>query len=560
MVDHNNPQSRNEEILIATIDGNEYDKAPQSRMEELLLELKEVIEEGGGGGGTTNYENLSNQPQINGETLIGDKTGADLGLVDAVEGKDLSTNDYDDNEKAAVAAATSAISAMKDGTDLDSFGDVEIALLDKADVSDLGTAAAKDSTNAVTAGSTDLVESGAVKDAIDVAVAAAYHHAGTKTVAQLTHDLLIAANEGNVYNITDSGTTTSDFIEGIGKTIDEGSNVGICKVGNTYMFDLLSGFVDTTNFVQKSQTAGLLKNDGTVNDKIEDDVDQLKSGLTNVADDVKLNTQDLTTPSRTKNLLPLTIERIKALNTSGTWSNNTYSVQNGNFELLTDDANNIIGIKVSMSSNAGINCLIKLCEFTNTEILALSGYKVIGGKSSVASIQGITLDYTAFVAKDEGSGDTISYSGEKSVLFRLIISSGNTVNDTFYPMIYSASETDATFAPYIPSVDARLNAVESGLTNVQNRRYAYDISTADAQLETNYTVDLPDGYTRLNTIITGINIYKYSTVYSEKYLAKDTDLDCSVTINSSDKLVYRLIGSLTVGTNTYIRIMIERID
>ena len=282
-VDHNNPQSRDEEILIATIDGNEYDKLPQSRMEELLLELKEVIEEGGGGG-TSDYENLSNQPQVNGETLIGDKTGAELGLVDAEEGKGLSTNDYNDAEKAAVAAATSAISAIKDGVDIDSFGDVEVALLDKADISDLGTAAAKDSTNAVTSGSTNLVESGAVKDAIDAAVAAAYHHAGTKTVAQLTHDLLVAANEGNVYNITDSGTTTSDFIEGIGKTIDEGSNVGICKVGNVYMFDLLSGFVDTSNFVQKSATAGLIKNDGTI-DTVE------KQPIT----DNNLNTTDKTT-------------------------------------------------------------------------------------------------------------------------------------------------------------------------------------------------------------------------------------------------------------------------
>lgn len=287
-VDHNNPQSRDEEILIATIDGNEYDKPPQSRMEELLLELKETIEEGGGGGGTTNYNNLSNKPQINGHTLSGNSTGEDLDLVDAEDGKGLSTNDYDDTEKAAVAAATSAISAIKDGVDIDSFGDVEtalsaikdgseidsfgdveVALIDKADASDLGTAAAKDSTNAVTSGSTDLVESGAVKDAIDAAVASAYHHAGTKTVAQLTHDLLIAANEGNVYNITDSGTTTSDFIEGIGKQIDAGDNVGICKVGDVYMFDLLSGLEDTSIFVQKSQTAGLLQNDGTVNTTIE---------------------------------------------------------------------------------------------------------------------------------------------------------------------------------------------------------------------------------------------------------------------------------------------------
>ena len=332
-VDHNNPQSRTEEILIATIDGEEYDKLPQSRLEELLLELKETIEAGGGGGGTTNYNLLSNLPKINNVTVKGEMTASDLSLVLAEVGKGLSTNDYSDEEKAKVAnllaaiegiltgsdidsfgdvesalankvdkvngkslstndftdtykdtidANTTAITAIKDGTDIDSFGDVEVALLDKADISDLGTAAAKDSTNSVTAGSTDLVESGAVKDAIDSAVAAAYHHAGTKTVAQLTHDLLIAANEGNVYNITDSGTTTSDFIEGIGKTIDEGSNVGICKVGDVYMFDLLSGFVDTTNFVQKSQTAGLLNNDGTVNTTIEDDVDSLKSGLTNI--------------------------------------------------------------------------------------------------------------------------------------------------------------------------------------------------------------------------------------------------------------------------------------
>lgn len=49
-VDHNNPQSRNEEILIAAIDGTEYNKPPQSRIEELLLELKEVIEAGAGAG------------------------------------------------------------------------------------------------------------------------------------------------------------------------------------------------------------------------------------------------------------------------------------------------------------------------------------------------------------------------------------------------------------------------------------------------------------------------------------------------------------------------------
>ena len=74
------PQSRAEEILIATINGTEYEALPQSRLEYLLLELKAVIEAGGGGGGTTNYNLLTNLPQINGVTLKGDKSFDDLGM------------------------------------------------------------------------------------------------------------------------------------------------------------------------------------------------------------------------------------------------------------------------------------------------------------------------------------------------------------------------------------------------------------------------------------------------------------------------------------------------
>jgi hypothetical protein len=38
---------------------------------------------GGGGGGTTNYNQLSNRPQIEGVTLSGNKSASDLGLVAA---------------------------------------------------------------------------------------------------------------------------------------------------------------------------------------------------------------------------------------------------------------------------------------------------------------------------------------------------------------------------------------------------------------------------------------------------------------------------------------------
>lgn len=100
------PESREEEILFATINGDEYNGLPESRIEELLLELKAVIEAGGGGGGgTTNYNALENKPQINGTTLSGNKSLADLGIIaeikkvmDMITGQFDVTSDYSEGD------------------------------------------------------------------------------------------------------------------------------------------------------------------------------------------------------------------------------------------------------------------------------------------------------------------------------------------------------------------------------------------------------------------------------------------------------------------------------
>lgn len=69
---------------------------------------------GGGGGGTSDYEQLSNLPQINNNILIGNKSASDLGLVGAVAGKGLSTNDYTNADKAIVDGVTSALAGKVD--------------------------------------------------------------------------------------------------------------------------------------------------------------------------------------------------------------------------------------------------------------------------------------------------------------------------------------------------------------------------------------------------------------------------------------------------------------
>lgn len=94
------PQSRNESILAATIDGAEYTDPPQSRIEDLLLQLKAKIEQGGGGG-TSDYDDLTNKPQINDVPLSGNKSGRDLGLQNALSfdsvPTDGSTNPVESN-------------------------------------------------------------------------------------------------------------------------------------------------------------------------------------------------------------------------------------------------------------------------------------------------------------------------------------------------------------------------------------------------------------------------------------------------------------------------------
>lgn len=52
-----NPQSRNEEILESIVNDTPYTRVPQSREEYLLLEIKDLIEQGGGGG-TSNVQGL----------------------------------------------------------------------------------------------------------------------------------------------------------------------------------------------------------------------------------------------------------------------------------------------------------------------------------------------------------------------------------------------------------------------------------------------------------------------------------------------------------------------
>ena len=93
------------------------------------------------------------------------------------------------------------------------------------------------------------------KTQIDGIVSAVYKPAGSVAFASLP--TLAAGVLGNVYNVTDSFTTTSDFVEGSGTTYPAGTNVVVVDASSTstpdYKFDVLSGFVDLSGYATTSQ-------------------------------------------------------------------------------------------------------------------------------------------------------------------------------------------------------------------------------------------------------------------------------------------------------------------
>jgi len=118
----------------------------------------------------------------------------------------------------------------------------------------LGTASQKNFTPYVSPNNTDVPLSSSVYSAITSAVYGAYHPSGSKTIAELTSDLLVLANIGNVYKITEDGVTTNLFVGGAGQTIHTGDNAVVVYGGqpNTFLFDLQSGSIDLTPYQTKA--------------------------------------------------------------------------------------------------------------------------------------------------------------------------------------------------------------------------------------------------------------------------------------------------------------------
>lgn len=87
------PVTRKEQYLsVMAENSTQYPEEPITR-EEMYLDYLCKNGTGGGSGGTTNYNDLTNKPTINGVTLEGNKTSADLNIQSQTTQTDHGTAD-----------------------------------------------------------------------------------------------------------------------------------------------------------------------------------------------------------------------------------------------------------------------------------------------------------------------------------------------------------------------------------------------------------------------------------------------------------------------------------
>ena len=374
--------------------------------EEALLAL--AVKNKGGGGGTSNYEDLENKPQIAGTTLSGNKSLADLGIasasalankVDKVDGKGLSTNDYTNEDKAIV-------------------GGVTAALADKVDKVDGKGLSSNDFTDAY-------------KTAIG---------ANTTAISGIKNGEEINSFGGVESALALKQNATDNSLDTDAKTI-----VGAINEHEGDISSLKSGFTNLDNEVNGDATVYPYADVITIEDAVP----------ANLADcSVKIEpVQDLHGYDKPwvggagKNKLPMTVDSLKALNTDGTWSGNSYTINGITFAIQADNANNVLSIRLTGTSGGGntyfslpkpelnVEYIMNGCPSDANDRCRLQWYYYSGGET----------------INDFGNGTdafTPTNTSQYSDLRISVYSTFTNADLTFHPMIRLATETDATFAPY----------------------------------------------------------------------------------------------------------------
>lgn len=129
-----------------------------------------------------------------------------------------------------------------------------------------------------------------VDEKIAAKISSTYKAAGSVAFAALP--ALAPAIEGNVYNISDEFTTNADFVEAAGTKYPAGTNIVCIKVGETYKWDVLAGFVDLSAYETSTEAGNKYATKTELTEGL--------AGKVNVVEGKGLSTEDYTSEDKTK--------------------------------------------------------------------------------------------------------------------------------------------------------------------------------------------------------------------------------------------------------------------
>lgn len=145
-----------------------------------------------------------------------------------------------------------------------------------------------------------------------------------------------------------------------------------------------------------------------------------------------------------KNLLPVTVDGIKAMNTNVTWNGNSCIYNGVTITIQTDNSNNVIGLNFNGTANPYF-------YFNVTPDFAIDGSFIISPLPQGASYNNA---FYGRILYEDGT-DTGFLSNERSFTkqnvngrIQIVVATGSTVNFTYRPMLRFASDTDSSYEPY----------------------------------------------------------------------------------------------------------------
>lgn len=504
-------QSRSEDIISSILDGTEYDEPARSRIEYLLIELKNAIEGGGGGGGVTSYSPLTEKPKIDNHTLqSGNNTSSDLGLQTKI--------DADHKLSADVIDDTNSTNKFNVKSDWNAASGAAGEILNKPT---LGTASAKNvpasgdaATGEVVLGSdTRLTDARNAKDVYNWAKQEnkpSYGYSEIQNTPTIPDKLSDLTDDTTHRTVTDTEKNTWNGKQNA-LTFDNAptsNSDNPVKSGGVYT--ALSG---KQNNLSEAQMAAA--NSGIDSTKVA----QIETNKNNILSSLDAN--------GAKNLLDYTLESLKAINSRGTWANNVYTVNNAKYTVNSD-----MSITAeTIGTPSGSTLLALKSNVANSYVGSILSGCPTGGNNATYNIavEQSASPYT-LLAQDTGLSATIPNNTSGNIIIYVVVKTTLSEPIVFKPMICSADlwTISHQYQPYAMSNVELTNELTNDYTSnlsstyidVQNSSFVISkigkMCIAKFDLTTNYSA------------LTGNDIISSSTKIPSAYLPKSTTYTSAV--------------------------------